>query len=411
GYAGTDSATRSDRVGPYPFRLQSDAIVFGTRASWIGDLTSYARLHAGVAVDATFSDLDRQGSLTRPPREGDPYAFGQAPAGDLAADQWKVAQVSIAPYLELPLSLLNKKLDVTPGVYGASLLNNVNQAIPPIGDTPTHGGARVLSYLEPRLMVNGRVTDKLSLKIGGGLYHNAPNPADLSSAFGTPMLKSPRSVQGIVGGSYELPWNLTVEMVAFARRISNYVSRNIDPSAPPAELLTQEGSARAYGGQFSLRRRFANGFTGWLSYTVTRSEVRFHKDSDWVRSDFEQPHLFTGVASYDIGAGFSLGVRLRVISGLPRTPVTGRVFDTVNGDYQPLFGAYNSIRLPTIYALDARIDKTFNVGRGKIIVFLDALNVLNRPPAEEILYDSTYSQHDYLKGLPVVADIGVRGEL
>jgi hypothetical protein len=83
----------------------------------------------------------------------------------------------------------------------------------------------------------------------------------------------------------------------------------------------------------------------------------------------------------------------------------------VNGDYQPLFGTYNSIRLPTIYALDARIDKTFNVGRGKIIVFLDALNVLNRAPAEEILYDSTYAQHDYLRGLPIVADLGVRGEL
>jgi hypothetical protein len=411
GYTGTDSSTRSDRVGPYPFRLKSQDIVFGTRASWIGDLTPWMRLHGGVAVDATFSDLNRQGSLARPPREGDPYAFGQAPAGDLAADKWKVAQVSVAPYLELPLSLIDKKLDVTPGLYASYLLNNVSQAIPPIGDTPTHGGARALSYIEPRLMVNGRVTNKLSLKVGGGLYHNAPNPSDLSSAFGTPMLRSPRSLQGIVGGSYDLPWNLTVEAVAFARKISNYVGRNLDPNAPPAELLTHEGTARAYGGQFSLRRRFANGFTGWLSYTITRSEVQFHKESAWVRSDFEQPHLFTAVASYDIGAGFSAGLRFRVISGLPRTPVTGRVFDTVNGDYQPLFGTYNSIRLPTIYALDARIDKTFNVGRGKIIVFLDALNVLNRAPAEEILYDSTYAQHDYLRGLPIVADLGVRGEL
>ena len=411
GYFGTDSSTRADRVGPFPFRLKNDATVFGTRASYIGDLSAHLRLHAGVAIDASFSDLNRQGSLTRPPREGDPYAFGQAPAGDLAADSWKVTQVTVAPYVELPVSLLDKRIDITPGLYVAGLLNNVSRATPPIGDSPTHGVAQALTFIEPRLMTNFRATPKLSLKLGGGLYHSTPNPGDLSSAFGTPGLKAPRSTQGIVGGAYELPWNLTFEAVAFARRIERYVSRNLASAIPAGEVLTQDGKGRAYGGQFSLRRRFANGFTGWLSYTLTHSQVRYHAASSWVPSDFEQRHLFTGVASYDLGKGFSAGLRLRVITGLPRTPVTGRVYDTVNGDYQPQFGTYNSIRLPTIYALDARLDKTFTVGNVKLIVFLDALNVLNRAPAEEIIYDSTYAQHDYLRGLPVVADLGIRGEL
>jgi hypothetical protein len=411
GYFGIDSALRADRVGPYPFRLANDATVFGMRSSWIGDLLPKVRLHVGVAVESNFADLDRQGSLTRPPREGDRYAFGQAPAGDLAADTWKVTQVAVMPYVEAPISLFDKRLEITPGLHFSSIFSNVSRALPPVGDTPTHGTARNLTFVEPRLMTVLRATQKLSLKVGGGLYHSAPNPSDLSSAFGTPTLKSPRSLQGIVGGSYELPGNLTFEAVAFARRIEQYVSRNLASAIPAGEVLTQEGKAHAYGGQFSLRRRFANGFTGWLSYTITRSEVRYQKTSEWVRSDFEQPHLFTGVASYDLGAGFSAGVRLRVISGLPRTPVITRVFDTVNGDYQPLFGAYNSVRLPTIYALDARLDKTFNIGTGKLIIFLDALNVLNRAPAEEILYDATYAQKDYLRGLPVVADFGIRGEL
>jgi hypothetical protein len=61
--------------------------------------------------------------------------------------------------------------------------------------------------------------------------------------------------------------------------------------------------------------------------------------------------------------------------------------------------------------LDARIDKTFKIGDGKLIVFVDVLNVLNRPPSEEILYDSSYTQMSYLKGMPIVADFGLRGEL
>ncbi|MDB4991556.1 MAG: TonB family protein / TonB-dependent receptor [Myxococcaceae bacterium] len=411
GYFGADASTRADVVGPYPFRLKSQATVFGMRASYIGDLNAHLRLHAGVAIDASLGDLNRQGSLTRPPREGDPYAFGQAPAGDLAADAWKVTQVTVAPYLEMPITLFDKRLDITPGLYVAGMLNNVSQAVPPIGDTPTHGTAAALTFVEPRLMTNFRATSRLSLKLGGGLYHSAPNPNDLSSAFGTPTLKAPRSTQGIVGGTYELPWNLTFEAVAFARRIERYVSRNLASAIPAGEVLTLDGRGRAYGGQFSLRRRFANGFTGWLSYTLTHSQVRYHDSAAWVPSDFEQRHLFTGVASYDLGKGFAAGLRLRVITGLPRTPVSGRVYDTVNGDYQPLFGQYNSTRLPTIYALDARIDKTFVFGNAKLIIFLDALNVLNRAPAEEIIYDSTYAQHDYLRGLPIVADLGIRGEL
>jgi len=411
-YLGTDDSLRADRVGPYPLRVKNHSLVFGGRFTYLGDLNSHLRLHAGVAIDASFGHLNRQGSLTLPPREGDAFAFGQVPAGDLNTDKWRATHVTVAPFFELPISLLDKRIDITPGLYVAGSLNNVSQANPPIGDTPTHGTARDLTYVEPRLMTNVRITKELSLKVGGGRYHSLPNPNDLSSVFGTPTLRSPRSTQGIFGGSYELPFNLTFEAVAFARRIERYVSRNLASAIPAGEVLTQEGKGRAYGGQFSLRRRFSNGFTGWLSYTVTKSEVKYHDTTSWVPSDFEQRHLFTGVASYDIGKGISVGLRFRAITGLPRTPVVDRVFDTVNGDYQPRFGAYNSIRLPNIYLLDARIDKTWTFAKNaKLIVFLDALNILNRAPAEEILYDSTYAQHDYLRGLPIVADIGLRGEL
>jgi len=238
-----------------------------------------------------------------------------------------------------------------------------------------------------------------------------PNPSDLSSVFGNPTLKSPESMQAIVGTNYDLTQNVNAEVVAFARKIDDYTSRNTANPYPSGEALTQDGVARAFGGQVMLRRRFFKGFTGWISYTLTKSEVKYHPGEAWRLNDFDQTHLFTGVASYDLGKGFTVGARMRVISGLPRTPVTGRVFDTVNSDYQPIFGALNGVRLPTIYALDARIDKTFKIGNGKLIVFLDALNVLNRPPAEEIVYDSTYSQQSYLRGLPIVADFGLRGEL
>jgi len=410
-YGGTDRAQRADSVGPYSFHLDSKATAAGMRASWIGDLSSYARLHVGVSVESWLTRADRAGSSVRPPREGDLYAFGQPPAGDLAADRWHVAQVNVSPYVELPLSAWKGRLDVTPGLRLSSTLNNVSKEFPARGDSPVHGIARFDTFVEPRLMVNVRATDRLSWRIGGGIYHAPQNANDLSSVFGSPKLGSPRSMQGIAGTSYEFTKDLSMEVLGFVRKIDHYVVRNDEASPPPGQVLSESGTARAYGGQVLLRHKLAKKFTGWLAYTIQRSEVKDRKGEAFHLGDYDQTHLFTGVGSYDLGKGFSAGLRLRVISGLPRTPVVGRVFDSVNGDFQPLFGAYNSTRLPMMTMLDARVDKTFKVGKGKLIVFLDVLNVLNRPPSEEILYDASYTTQSYLTGLPIVADFGLRGEL
>src|SRR5262249_32813394 len=152
---------------------------------------------------------------------------------------------------------------------------------------------------------------------------------------GTPVLGSPRSLQGIAGGGYDFTKNLNLEILGFVRKIDDYVGRNTAQAIPAGQVLTEDGTARAYGGQATLRHRLSKGFTGWLAYTIMKSEVRYHPDSAGRLSDFDQTHLFTAVGSYDLGKGFSVGSRLRVISGLPRTPLRGRVFDTVNGDFQP----------------------------------------------------------------------------
>lgn len=410
-YGGSDESLRSEAVGPFAYELDTDAKVAGLRASWIGSLAEPLRLHVGVSVESWFTSAQRQGSVVRPAREGDVYAFGQPPAGDLAADRWRTAQINVSPYVELPISLWKKRLDITPGLRLSATLNNASREYPPIGDTPLHGVARLNTFLEPRLMINLRATTKLSFKLGGGIYYTVQNPADLSSVFGTPTLGAARSRQAIVGAGYDLTRDLNLEALGFVRKIDDYVGRNDATSPPAGRVLSQEGEARAYGGQLLLRQRLAHGLTGWLAYTLQRSEVRYHPDLPYHVSDYDQTHLFTGVASYELGKGFTIGTRLRVISGLPRTPVTGRVFDSLTGDFQPLFGEYNSTRLPMVTLLDARVDKTFKIGSGKLIVFVDVLNVLNRPPSEEILYDPGYTQRSYLSGLPIVADFGLRGEL
>jgi hypothetical protein len=346
----------------------------------------------------------------RPAREGDAYVFGQPPAGDVNADDWTVLRVSAAPFLELPLSFFNDRVNILPGVRLDATVIDVSRALPPSGDTPSHGAMQLLAAIEPRISASVRPHERLTLKGAFGIYHAPPDPADLSSVFGNPRLGYTRSLQSVLGATVQVTTDLSAEVVGFHRGMDGVVSRAVGADVQAGQVLVASGTAQAYGIQFTLRERLAHGFTGWITYTLSRSEVVDRPGAAVRLSDYDQTHLFTAVASYELPFGFSVGGRFRIISGLPRTPVVGRTYDTLTDDTQPIFGAVNSIRLPTIYSLDLRVDRRFRIGRGEVVVYLDVINVLDQPPPEEIVYDSTFTQQGYITGFPILADLGLRAE-
>ena len=111
-----------------------------------------------------------------------------------------------------------------------------------------------------------------------------------------------------------------------------------------------------------------------------------------------------------MGHGIELGARFRYSSGVPRTPVIDHYLNNRTGDYEPVFGAHNSIRIPSFYQLDARVEKGFVMQRMKLSVFVDVQNVTNRKNPEEIIYNQDFTQKSYITGLPTLAVAGARLE-
>jgi hypothetical protein len=198
--------------------------------------------------------------------------------------------------------------------------------------------------------------------------------------------------------------------VGFYRALTDVTARATGDNLRSGAALVNSGTGRAYGMQLTLRHTLAHKFTGWIAYTLSRSEITDSPDAATRLSDYDQTHLLTAVASYELPFGFTIGGRVRLISGQPRTPVVGRFYDSLSGDYQPVFGETNTSRLPMISSVDLRVDRRFRLGGVDVTAFLDVMNVLNTPPAEEVVYDPTWSQKAYLTGLPIFADIGVRAE-
>jgi TonB family protein len=407
-WLGLDHTRTVSAFGGTPATLDVQSHVYGFRGEWSGKLARDVVVTTGLDVELSRSSLSRQGSLTLPPREGDLSVFGEPPGDQVNADTWQTTIGSVAPYAQADVGLFDSRLHVVPGLRIEPYVVGASRKTPEQGETPGVGVTSEDTALEPRLAVNYRLSPEVSLKAAVGLYHEAPEPEDLSAVFGNPTLGVEKAVQYLAGASFHLARELTFEETAFYTTSSDLVTRSDSPTPLLAHALVQEGRGRSYGVEFLLRRELAHGFFGWASYTLMRSERQDHPGLPWRLFDYDQTHVFTVLASYDLGRGFEVGARFRYATGYPRTPVIGAFYDARRDLYEPIFGAQNSIRIPAFVQADARVSKTFGLGWGKLETYLDVQNVTNRQNPEEIVYDYRYQNPKYITGLPILPVAGAR---
>lgn len=117
------------------------------------------------------------------------------------------------------------------------------------------------------------------------------------------------------------------------------------------QILTGEG--RAYGAEFQLKKEKGK-FSGWLSYTLARSErnVPGINNNDWYPSRFDQTHNFNLTAFYKLNKRCSVSANFVYNSGTPTT-VGG------TGYYQQGYfipnnddNGRNNFRIPDYHRLD-----------------------------------------------------------
>jgi TonB family protein len=405
---GFDSDSLVDQFGEVPTALRVDSTLGSVRASWRKQMESWLTLAVGVDAQVTLSHFSRTGSSTSPPRTGDPYVFGQPPSDQVAHDDGTTLSASSAPYATTDFALFDGRLHLVPGIRIEPYLQTANRTAPPVGDTPPVGLFEESTVVEPRLSARWSPVRAMTWKVGWGIYHQPPAPADLSSVFGNPTLgieSAQHVLWGVEAGSMD---TLSFEATAFLTTSKNLAVRSPLPSPLVAQSLVDTGIGRTRGVQVLLRKQLAKKFFGWVTYTLSRSERANAPGDSFSLYDFDQTHVLSAVASYEIGAGFVVGTRARYATGYPRTPVTSSYFDVQTGTYQPFFGALNSTRIPDFIQWDIRVAKTFALGAASLETYLDVQNVTDRANPEEIVYSLDYSQRRYITGLPILPVAGAR---
>ncbi len=409
--------------GDYDYRLDlaiapRDSVAWRSRIRSLDvkvDETLYLSANNSIEFGVQYTDQEfrpgtvepRSASQTFHRREVSPR-FGISPAVYIGQELTVGPRVALhyglryAGFVRRGGATIYEYRDNAPVVYNAALARYEPGTL--LDSTVYRSGATVESFrgFEPRLSGRVLLTETSSLKASYARTQqflllasktNSISPLDVWEPVG-PYVKPQVADQYAVGFSRAgTAWELSME--AYWKKAKNVVDF-IDGADvvlnPRIETLLVQGEGRAYGVEL-LARRSTGLVTGWISYTLGRSEQRFPvparsgavsgggiNGGRYYASPFDKTHNLSVVALRPLGPKWTLGGTFSLASGLPATFPVARYL--IDGLLVTEYGARNSSRLPVYHRLDLSATRTFSRGE----LQLGVLNAYNRFNAQALRF-------------------------
>jgi hypothetical protein len=357
------------------------------RAEWNIAAAQDVRINAGFDLEGQFL-VGRYEGAQAPQNEGNPdYADASSATFETERVKGTLTMLRPAAYLEVEWHP-NAALLLVPAVR-----------------TDYDGFIDAWTF-DPRISARYQVLGETALKWGIGLYSQSPEYYQAIRGFGNPDIKPYHALHVGAGAEQRFGEALRVGCEGFYKRL---IDRPVMTPGGAPPIYENNGVGRIYGAELSARLE-AGRTTGYLAYTLARSERR-DNDQPWRLFDKDQTHVLALTASHDLGRGWLVGARFRLVSGNPFTPVVGAVYDAGIDAYRPMHGAVNSDRRPLFHQLDLRGEKQWQLGPGSLTVYLDLQNAYNAQHVEGTSHSFDYTRQEKVHGIPIIPNLGVRGEL
>ena len=390
------SLTRSDFLFDINFgsalALEIDAPTYTLREDIIYELNPRHRLESGLIlglepgqVTGTFSRIPDEGEVDYDIRfeervQLDEYVRGQRLEGYLQ-DRY-----TVLPFLSVVFGL---RFDY---------FNRIDQL-----------------SIQPRGSVLVELPNSSEIQFAYGLYNQTPLPALLSPSIGNPALKSSRASHYILELKRQLSQDTEIKMAAYYKDLTGIVTTDEEVA------YLNQGEGYAQGTEIFLRHQSSERFFGWISYAYALSERRDRPGEPYRPYSFDQTHVATIAASYNLTPTWEFGAKWQYRTGNPYTPREGTNIgiDPRNGDpiFIPIFAETNSGRLPPYHRLDLRVSKTFQFGNWKLGTFLELLNAYNRANLLDFNYpedcrtpEDCRERRNDINQLPIIPYLGITAE-
>ncbi len=269
--------------------------------------------------------------------------------------------------------------------------------------------------LSPRFNARYKALDGLTLEGGVGLFTQPPLPGEADDQLGNTELTYEEAIHYALGGEWQILEHVELDTTFFYRDLSSLthstsdVQLEADGDRVEDLVYDNEGEGRAYGLELLLRHYPEDKFFGWIAYTLSRAERWDPLEQVYHPFEFDQTHILTSVAGYNLPWGLDLSARFRLVTGTPYTPVAGSVFDADNEQYVNVYGPRLSARNATFHQLDARLDKRFVFDTFMLGVYVEVLNAYNAVNEEGRQYSYDATESAPVPGLPIIPTLGMNG--
>ncbi|PWJ34200.1 TonB-dependent receptor [Sediminitomix flava] len=268
---------------------------------------------------------------------------------------------------------------------------------------------------EPRALMTLSLTDKESVKMSysrmNQYLHRLSNssvalPTDIWYPSNE-IVKPQNSHQVTVGYHRNLPkWKSLFTLEFFYKKLNNLVEykegSNAQFSTEFDDILLQ-GEGRSLGMEVLLRKKEGK-FTGWIAYTLAKSERQFSDINygAWFPSRYDRRHNVSIVGNYILHPRWKLSGTWEYLSGARFTPIIARYL-TLNPvstvvDIVPVYSSRNGVKLADVHRLDLSVEfssKPEKKVQWKIVA--GAYNVYNRtsPVGIVLSYDRDANTYRY----------------
>ncbi|WP_370277806.1 carboxypeptidase-like regulatory domain-containing protein [Flavobacterium sp. J27] len=265
---------------------------------------------------------------------------------------------------------LNNYANNLPVVYNEQL--GIYERAEPISTTYYGKGKSIAKFhnLEPRFALSYQLNEKSSFKASYNrmaqylhLISNTTSatPLDVWAPSGK-FIKPQMANQYAIGYFRNFKENMfSIEAETYFKTIDNRVdyingAELIAQNTIETEILTGEG--RAYGLEFLLRKNKGD-FTGWVSYTLSKSQQRTPggragglgiNNGQWYNSNWDRTHDFSFTGSYKLNEKWQFGANMIFQTGRPVTYPNGKFL--YNGLSVATYSERNADRLPAYHRLD-----------------------------------------------------------
>lgn len=242
-----------------------------------------------------------------------------------------------------------------------------------------------LDYLDviDQLSIQPRGSVSITLPIGANLrfayghYEQSPQLSQLLSDNGNRGLKSSLTQHYIMEIEQELSSYTELKFATYYKNARKLVTED------DISNYLNQGTGFVGGVEAFLRHRIPDKFFGWISYAYTHAERKENPDAMFEPYLFNNTHIVSIVANYNINPDFEIGAKWQYLSGTSEAPISTFILiqDPVTRGLNPLFASFDralSAKLTPYHKLDFRISRKWNLWGMKVGGFIEILNVYNR---------------------------------